>query len=249
MSINIKDAEEKLGKDKVDAIVQKDWKVTDLPTEEQLASEKSVSPKARSNINSRKNLIQYNKKTSEQKAKMVKNLQFVEKEEDVDPADFLGEYADIVAIEQMMPAMDVLSNRKEQELYYNYIRLILQDFDVDDLTASDFDDIITLALNRVIEFRLLAVGAKNTIRILEAAPTIEKFRKFSEKIKSSLASRRVDRIDVKNRPSFSIVDLASQLDDQDNADFDARVLELEATKRAYVAPKRNEEGFIISDDS
>lgn len=249
MSINIKDAEEKLGKDKVEAIVEKDWKVAELPSEEQLAAEKSESPKARSNAKSRSNLIQYRKKNKKQKEKMIKNLQFVEKEEDASPAQFLGKYASIEAITQMMPALDVLSNRKEQELYYNYIRLVLDDFDVSDLTASDFDDIVTLALNQVIIYRLMAIGSKNPIRVLEAGPTIEKFRKASEKIKSSLASRRVDRIDVKNKPTFSIVDLASELDAQDQANFDARVKKLQSTRKGYVAPARNEEGFIVEDES
>lgn len=245
MAINVKDAEEKLGKEKLKEITEKEWKVAEPPTEEDLAKEKSKSPKARNNPNSRKNLAQYNKKTKEQKEKMVSNLKFVEKEEDIVPRDILGDFADILAIEKLMPALDVLANRKEQEVYYNYINLILQDFDADDLTASDIDDIITLALNRVIEYRLLKGGAKNPMLILEAAPTIEKFRKFSEKIKSSLASRRVDRIDVKNRPSFSIVDLASTLDAQEQADYSKRLNKLDSEDKTYVAPPRDAEGFVI----
>lgn len=245
MAINVKDAEEKLGKEKLNEITDKEWKVADVPSEEELSKEKSKSPKARNNANSRKNLAQYNKKTKEQKEKMVNNLKFVEKEDDIIPRDILGDFADIVAIEKLMPALDVLANRKEQEVYYNYINLILQDFDTDDLTASDIDDIITLALNRVIEYRLLKGGAKNPMLILEAAPTIEKFRKFSEKIKSSLASRRVDRIDVKNRPSFSIVDLASTLDAQDQADYNKRLNRMDSEDKTYIAPARDADGFVI----
>lgn len=248
MAINVKDAEEKLGKEKLNEITEKEWKVADVPTEEQLANEKSKSPKARNNANSRKNLAQYNKKTKEQKEKMVSNLKFVEKEEDIIPRDILGDFADILAIEKLMPALDVLANRKEQEVYYNYINLILKDFDVEDLTASDIDDIITLALNRVIEYRLLKGGAKNPMLILEAAPTIEKFRKFSEKIKGSLASRRVDRIDVKNRPAFSVVNLAATLDENDKADYEQRIKDLETKADNYVAPKRDEEGYVINDE-
>lgn len=247
MAINIKDAEDKLGKVKVEEIVEKEWKVVDPPSEEELAQEQHESPKARNNPNSRKNLIQYRKKTKEQKEKMVSNLKFVEKEEDVDPREVLGKFADIVAIEKLMPALDVLSTRKEQEVYYNYIALVLQDFDADDLTASDIDDIITLALNRVIEYRLLSLSSKSPIKLLEAAPTIERFRKFSEKIKSNLANRRVDRIDVRNKPAFSIVDLAAEIDEQDKADFERRMSEMERRRTDYVPPKRNEDGFIIDD--
>jgi hypothetical protein len=248
MAINVKDAEEKLGKEKIKEIAEKDWKVTEVPSEEELAKKESTSPKARNNPNSRANLMQHRKKTPEQKVKSLKNLKFVEKEEDIVPRDILGDYADILAIEKLMPALDVLANRKEQEVYYNYIYLILQDFDVDELTSSDIDDIITLALNRVIEYRLLKGGAKNPMLILEAAPTIEKFRKFSEKIKSSLASRRVDRIDVKNRPAFSIVDLATSLDDAEKADYERRIRELEADSASYIAPVRNDEGYVMPDD-
>jgi hypothetical protein len=248
MAINVKDAEEKLGKEKIKEITEKDWKVADMPSEEELAKEKSKSPKARNNPNSRKNLAQYNKKTKEQKEKMVNNLKFVEKEPDIIPREILGDFADIVAIEKLMPALDVLANRKEQEVYYNYIQLILKDFDVEDLTASDIDDIITLALNRVIEYRLLKGGAKNPMLILEAAPTIEKFRKFSEKIKSGLASRRVDRIDVKNRPAFSIVNLASALDEAEKADYERRVKQLEKETTEYVPPQRDDDGYVINDD-
>lgn len=245
MATNVKDVEEKLGEEKVNEIVEKDWKVVSVPSEEELAKEKHTSSKARSNPNSRKNLIQYNKKTKDQKKKMVNNLQYVEKEEDIVPRDILGKYADIRAIGQMMPALDVLANRSEQEFYYNYIRLILEDFDAEELTSSDIDDVITLALNKVIECRLLKVGAKNTIKILEAAPTIEKFRKVSEKIKSGLASRRVDRIDVKNKPAFSIVNLASHLDEQDKLDFEERMRKMEETREEYVAPARNEQGLLV----
>jgi len=248
MAINIKDAEDKLGKSRVGEIVEKEWKVVDPPTEEELAKEKHKSPKARSNPNSRKNLIQYRKKTKAQKEKMVKNLKFVEKEEDVDPREILGKFADIVAIEKLMPALDVLENRKEQEVYYNYINLILQDFDVDGLTASDIDDIITLALNRVIEYRFLSLSSKHPMKLLEAAPTIERFRKFSDKIKTNLANRRVDRIDVKNRPAFSIVDLAAEIDDQEKADFEKRMKDLEKKQEEYVPPKRDDAGFVIEDE-
>ena len=248
MAINVKDAEEKLGKEKIKEIAEKDWKIADVPSEEELAKTKSKSPKARNNPNSRANLMQHKKKTPEQKEKSLKNLKFVEREDDIIPRDILGDYADILAIDKLMPALDVLANRKEQEVYYNYINLILSDFEVEELTSSDIDDIITLALNRVIEYRLLKGGAKNPMLILEAAPTIEKFRKFSEKIKSSLASRRVDRIDVRNRPAFSIVDLATSLDDAEKADYELRIKDMERKAEAYIAPKRDDEGYVIEDD-
>ena len=246
MAKNVKDAEEKLGKEKVEEIVDKDWKVTELPSKEEIAKEKHKSPKARNNINSRKNLIQYRKKTKEQKEAMVKNLRFVEVEEDVNPSDILNSSPILDTIEKMMPARDVLANRKEQEIYYNYIKLILEDFDSDDLTASDLDDIITLALNRVIEYRLLSVSSTNPKLVLDIGPTVEKFRKFSEKIKSGLASRRVDRIDVKHKPAFSIVNLAAHLDEQEKLDFEERMQRLEQSRTEYKPPQRDAEGLLVN---
>ena len=248
MAINIKDAEEKLGKEKIEELKKKEWKKAELPSEEELAQEEHKSPKARNNPNSRKNLIQYREKTPEQKEKMLQNLKFQEKEEDVNPHDIIEGFEKIGAIEKIMPALDVLVNRREQEIYYNYIALILSDFEVEDLTGSDLDDIVTLAINRVLEYRLLSVGSKNPKLVMEAGTTLEKFRKFSEKIKSGLASRRVDRIDVKNKPAFSIVDLAGQLDEQNKRDLEKRLQALEEKKEEYRPPVRNEDGYIVDDD-
>jgi hypothetical protein len=66
MATNVKDAEEKLGKEKIKEISEKDWKVAEVPSEEELAQKKSKSPKARNNPNSRANLMQHRKKTPEQ---------------------------------------------------------------------------------------------------------------------------------------------------------------------------------------
>lgn len=242
MTVNVKDAKEKLGEERIEEIVDKEWKTAKLPPEAEIIAEKHNSPKARNNPNSRKNLMQYRKdKPKEVKKKIVEALTYTEVEEDANPKDFLDAEVNLDLLNKMMPAKDVLVNRKEQELYYNYINLILKDFPVDELTSSDMDDIITLALNRIIEIRLLTVGAKNTVRIFEAAPTIEKFRKHSEKIKEGLASRRSDRIDPKNRPSFSIVDLASRVDEQTKEAYDKRIKQLEDADVNYLPPKHDDD--------
>lgn len=242
MTVNVKDAEEKLGKERIEEIVEKEWKTAELPPEEEIVAEKHESPKARNNPNSRKNLIQYQKnKPKEVKKKIIENLTFTEVEEDANPNDYLDATVNFDLLDKMMPAKDVLSNRKEQVLYYNYINLILKDFPVNELTSSDMDDIITLALNRIIEIRLLAIGAKNPVRVLEAAPTIDKFRKHSEKIKEGLASRRSDRIDPKNKPSFSIVDLAARVDEHTKELYDQRIKEMEEANINYLPPKHDDE--------
>ena len=220
-----------------------------LPTEEQLSKEKSKSPKARNNANSRKNLAQYNKKTAKQKEKSLNNLKFSEKEEDLCLEEFLGdEIFKALPTIPLTAALDFLANRKEQDLYYSYVKLTLQDFDISDLTYSDIDDVLTLAANHVHIHRLMKGSSKNPMLTLEAAPTIERYKKDSAKIKGSLASRRVDRIDVKNRPAFSIVDLGVELDSREDADYERRIKEMEAKVASYVAPKRNEDGYVVNDD-
>ena len=248
MSLIVKDAKEKLGDKELDEVVEKEWKIADLPSEEELEAEKHSSPKARKNPNSRKNLVQYKKKSKETKEKIVKNLQYVETEEDVDPHEVVGNAKVLGIIEKLIPARTVLANRDEQEMYYNYINLLLDDFEAEELTSSDIDDIATLALNQVIIIRLLKVGARNPLKILEASPHIEKFRKASDKIKMGLANRRIDRVDVKNRPAFSIVDLAAHLDEKKKLDFEQRTVEMEKARKSFKPPKRDERGLIIRDD-
>jgi len=249
MAINVKDAEEKLGKDKIKEIAEKDWKVATPPTEEELVKEEPKNPKARNNPNSCKNLAQYNKKTPEQKEKSLKNLQFVEKEEDLNLEEFLGpEIFKALPTIPLTAALDFLANRKEQDYYYSFVKLTLQDFDISDLTYSDIDDVLTLAANHVHIHRLMKGSSKNPMLTLEAAPTIERYKKDSAKIKASLSSRRVDRIDTKNRPAFSIVDLGVELDARQDADYERRIKEMEEKVLTYVPPKRNEEGYVVDDD-
>lgn len=247
MSIITKDLEEKLGTEKVEELVEKDWKVAEPPTEEELAAEEIKHPKARNNPNSRKNLAQYNQRSKEAKKKALENLTVTEVEEDIDPKVIFGDM-DLTTIEKIMPARNVLVNREEQEIYYNVIKLFLQDFDIKELSFGDIDDIVTLAVNRVLEYRLLKVSAQSPKLVLEAAPTLEKLRKHSDNIKKNLASRRVDRIDLKTKPAMSIVDLAAHLDEQDRLDFNQRVEDLKKGRQEYRPPLRDERGRLIDED-
>lgn len=242
-----KDLEDVVGKARIDEITDKEWKVTELPTDEQLSNEKSVSPKARNNKNSRKNLAQYNKRSKEQKKKAVENLKVTEVQEDVDPFEIFGDAVSLDTVELMMPARSVLVDRQEQLVYYNTIYLFLKDFSVDELSFSDMDDVITLAVNRVLEQRLLQACRKSDKMLLEAAPSLEKFRKHSDKIKQNLASRRVDRIDLKNKPSMSIVELAAHLDAKKALDFESRLEALKQESEDFVPPPRDSKGFLIEE--
>lgn len=235
MSKNTKDIKQKLGSDKVEEILDKEWKTADLPSEETLSEEEHTSSKARNNKNSRANLVQYNKKkTGRAKKAALKNLRYTQIEEDVDPKTIFDEGVDYAVFESVMPALDVLYDRKEQEIYYNTLNLFLRDFDIKDLTFSDIDDIITLTLNQVLIYRLMKASRDNPKLVLESSAAVEKFRRQSEKIKGSLANRRVDRIDVKNKKSFSIVDLCAAVDDKIEDEFRKRVEKLRQDAKDHV---------------
>jgi hypothetical protein len=238
----IKSLKDKVGSEKFEEIVEKEWKTADLPSEEELAAEKHKSPKARNHPNSRKNLIQYRKdKPKRAKKAALKNLEYTNVEEDLDPKEVLDSKIDIDLINKLLPANDILVSRKEQELYWNTINLFLGDFDFEELSASDIGDVIDLAVNKVLEYRLLQSSAANPKYVLDVSTALERFRKHSEKLKAGLASRRIDRVDVKNKVSLSIVDLAVAVDEEKEREWQARINELEKEEKKYLADRYGEE--------
>lgn len=230
----IRGIKDKLGEEAVDEILNKEWKTAELPSEEELSKQEPANPKARNNINSRKNLIQYRKdKPVEVKEKIVSNLSFKEVEEDIDPRTILDPKIDVELLEKLMPSGDILVSRKEQEMHWNTLNLYLKDFEMDELTAFDFDDVIMLSLNKVFLHRLMAVSSKNPKMLLDISNANEKLRKDMEKIKESLAARRVDRVDVKNKGGKSIVDFAVVLDQQKLQAYEDRIKKLQEEDSEY----------------
>lgn len=112
----------------------------------------------------------------------------------------------------IIPVIDMFQE-DEMPIYTNLIDIYLKDFDEDDLTSGDIDDIMTLATNKVLEVRLLKSSKGNSIDHLNISSSLEKLRKHSDKIKENLASRRKDRLDPNEFKGFSIVDLAIAFDD------------------------------------
>ena len=114
-------------------------------------------------------------------------------------------------LQRFIPASDIFD---EQELvvYEGLVGVYLKDFDESQLTASDFDDIMSIAMNRVLEIRLLKGSKSRPDDLIDTSSAIEKLRKQTEKLKENLASRRKDRIDPKKYSGFSIVDLAVSFD-------------------------------------
>jgi len=110
-------------------------------------------------------------------------------------------------IKEIMPVDDVF-DEAELKMYNELLHVYVSDFDSSDLTSSDMDDIINLAMNKVLSFRLLKDSKGSTDRQLDIATAIEKMDKRSDRIKENLSTRRRDRINPNDLKGFSIVDLA-----------------------------------------
>ena len=231
---------DKLGPEKYNEIIEKEWSTAEVPTEEELAGEEVKSPKTRNNVNSRKNLVQYRKDiTPATKKKIVENLKFEHVEEDINPADVLDKSIDHEMLNKLLPINEILSSRQEQEIYWHTINLFMKDFDISELTSSDIDDIIVLARNKVLEFRLMKISKNNPKMLIEAGATLEKWQKHSEKVKTGLAARRVDRVDVKTKRGISIVDFAAAYDEDTRRAEQERHTKLIAEEEAYLKKKQD----------
>lgn len=114
-------------------------------------------------------------------------------------------------LKDIIPLKDIF-DEDEEKIYNALTDIYLKDFDKDDLTSSDMDDIMSLAMNKVLEIRLLKSSKGDTDKQIDVSAAIEKLKKQTEKIKENLSSRRRDRINPNEFKGFSIVDLAVAFD-------------------------------------
>lgn len=238
-------AEEKLGIELIDEIASKDWKIAKIPTEEDLAKEKHESPKARANKNSRKNLMQYrDDKPVEAKKKVVEKLEFPRKREDVNPFDYINipDGVDRNDLEAFLPPRKVFRNENEEKSFYIVINSFLQDFDFGELSASDIEDVVSLALNRVMEERLWVASSGDVENVLEISQALDRIRKHTAKLKENLSSRRQDRIDPRSKQNYSIVDIVMAFDDKKKSEFEQRMNLIENEKNEFNAEKKKRDG-------
>lgn len=116
-------------------------------------------------------------------------------------------------IKEIIPIEEIFSEA-EAALYHDLVDVYLNDFDTEDLTSGDMDDIMDLAKNRVLEFRLLKTSKDDTDKQIDISAALEKIRKENKVLKENLASRRKDRINPNEFKGFSIVDLAVAFDEE-----------------------------------
>ena len=136
-------------------------------------------------------------------------------------------------IREVLPVKDIF-NDTELTMYNELLSVYLSDFDEDDLTSSDMDDIINLSMNKVLSFRLLKETKDDVSKQLDVAAAMEKLDKRNEKIKESLSTRRRDRINPNELKGFSIVDLAVA--------YDREVVE---AHRVKIEKMRHEEAQMV----
>ena len=139
----------------------------------------------------------------------------------------------------LYPMRAALIDEEEEEVFFGTIKLFIKDFPKGDLGASDVDDIASLALNRILELRLLKESKAHPRRILDISSAIERFRKNSEKVKMSLSGRRMDRVDTKHKGGFSIVDIAVGFDDIRRKELEDKVRVMNEEEEQFLLNREN----------
>jgi len=116
-------------------------------------------------------------------------------------------------VKNIIPIEEIFTE-PEASIYHDFVDVYLADFEKEDLTSGDMDDIMDLAKNRVLEFRLLKTARDDADRQVDISAAMEKIRKENKVLKENLSTRRKDRINPNEFKGFSIVDLAVAFDEQ-----------------------------------
>jgi len=156
-------------------------------------------------------------------------------------------------LSQYIPTADIFTE-DEAKMYEGLVGIYLNDFEEDQLTANDMDDIMSIAMNRVLEIRLLKASKDNTTMQIDASASIEKLRKQTDKLKESLASRRKDRLDPKKYSGFSIVDLALAFDLDKKSELMTRINSMKdeedviASSELLIGNSRDQDAEVLNND-
>lgn len=138
----------------------------------------------------------------------------------------------------ILPVNEIF-NEEEVLMYKQLVEVYISDFDKDELTSSDMDDIMDLAKSRLLEFRVLKTIKDNPEAVLDVTRSLETIRKENQKLKESLSSRRKDRYNPNEYKGFSIVDLAVAFDDQRKIELNEKLKKF-AIKEEEIMEKRKD---------
>ena len=142
---------------------------------------------------------------------------------------------------EILPVEEIF-NKEEIIMYKQLIEVYIIDFDKDDLTSSDMDDILDLSKSRILEFRLLKIAKEKPEAVLDISAALEKLRKENQKIKESLSSRRKDRHNPNEYKGFSIVDLAVAFDDQKKLELDDKLKKFAIKEKEIMEQRKDYHG-------
>jgi len=153
-------------------------------------------------------------------------------------------------LKSILPLGEIFED-DELEMYHNLVDVYLKDFDSSTLTSGDMDDIMDLAKNRVLEFRLLKNSKGDPNKQIDLTNTMEKIHKNNKTLKENLSSRRKDRINSSDMKGFSIVDLAVAFDKDRKLELIEKAKKLKKEEKKvlkeredWVGNKNDVEGII-----
>jgi hypothetical protein len=144
-------------------------------------------------------------------------------------------------LKEIIPVSDIF-DEDEEKIYHSLVDVYLQDFDEEELTTGDMDDIMGLATNRVLELRLLKTSKGKPDKQIDISASIEKIRKQTEKIKENLSSRRRDRINPNEFKGFSIVNLAIAFDEAKKEELAIKIKNLKVEEEIVLNKKKEYTG-------
>lgn len=144
-------------------------------------------------------------------------------------------------IREIIP-VDSIFNEEEAQMYDEFILAYISDFDEEELSSSDLDDITNLAMNKVLAYRLLQKSKDDINMQLDVANSLEKLDKRNEKLKESLSTRRRDRIDPNELKGFSIVDLVSAYDQEQRDKHSARLEKMRKEEEKTLEKRKDYHG-------
>ena len=135
--------------------------------------------------------------------------------------------------------LDEIFEADELEMYHNLVDVYLKDFEESSLTSGDMDDIMDLAKNRVLEFRLLKNSKGSPNKQIDLSNAMEKIQKNNKILKENLSSRRKDRLNNTEMKGFSIVDLAVAFDADKKLILLEKAAELKKEERRILEERKN----------
>lgn len=150
-------------------------------------------------------------------------------------------------LKEIVP-VNLIFEEDELELYNSLVDVYLNDFDQDELTSADMDDIMSLATNKVLEIRLLKESKGDASKQIDISNSMEKLRKQSEKMKENLSARRRDRIDPNRYKGFSIVNLAVAFDEARKRELLKKRDQLKKRQEEAVEQRKNYTGNQYDSD-